>query len=46
MALKTMLSKTPGSKRPVEQYDQKAKKRANNPPGGLMDAKSDAAEGP
>ena len=45
MALKPMSRKTPGSKRPVEQYDHKAKKRANNPPVGLVDAKSDAAEG-
>jgi adenine-specific DNA-methyltransferase len=34
-----------GKKRPVEQYDHKGKKRANNPPVGLVDAKSDAAEG-
>jgi adenine-specific DNA-methyltransferase len=40
-----MSRKTPGSKRPVEQYDHKAKKRANNPPVGLVDAKSDVAEG-
>jgi adenine-specific DNA-methyltransferase len=40
-----MSRKTPGNKRPVEQYDHKAKKRANNPPVGLVDAKSDAAEG-
>src|ERR1017187_8956705 len=45
MALKPMSRKTPGSKRPVEQYDHKGKKRANNPPVGLVDAKSDAAEG-
>ena len=32
-------------KRPVEQYDHKGKKRINNPPVGLVDAKSDAAEG-
>ena len=32
-------------KRPVEQYDHKAKKRPNNPPVGLVDARSDAAEG-
>jgi adenine-specific DNA-methyltransferase len=38
------MAKAP-SKRPVEQYDHKAKKRANNPPVGLVDAKSDAAEG-
>jgi hypothetical protein len=40
-----MSRKTPGGKRPVEQYDHKAKKRANNPPVGLVDARSDAAEG-
>ena len=45
MALKPMSRKTPGSKRPVEQYDHKAKKRANNPPVGLVDAKSDPVEG-
>lgn len=45
MALKPMSRKTPGGKRPVEQYDHKANKRANNPPVGLVDAKSDAAEG-
>ena len=32
-------------KRPVEQYDHKGKQRVNNPPVGLVDAKSDAAEG-
>lgn len=32
-------------KRPVEQYDHKTKKRVNNPPVGLVDAKSDAVEG-
>lgn len=32
-------------KRPVEQYDHKAKTRPNNPPVGLVDAKSDAVEG-
>jgi adenine-specific DNA-methyltransferase len=45
MAQKPMSRKTPGSKRPVEQYDHKARKRPNNPPVGLVDAKSDAAEG-
>jgi adenine-specific DNA-methyltransferase len=40
-----MSRKTPGGKRPVEQYAHKARKRANNPPVGLVDAKSDAAEG-
>jgi len=40
-----MSRKTPGSRRPVEQYDHKAKKRANNPPVGLVDAKSDAVGG-
>lgn len=32
-------------RRPVEQYDHKTKKRVNNPPVGLVDAKSDAVEG-
>lgn len=32
-------------KKPIEQYEHKGKKRANNPPVGLVDAKSDAAEG-
>ncbi len=36
---------TTSKKRPVEQYDHKAKTRPNNPPVGLVDAKSDAAEG-
>jgi adenine-specific DNA-methyltransferase len=36
---------TAGKKRPVEQYDHMGKKRANNPPVGLVDAKSDAGEG-
>jgi len=31
-------------KKPIEQYEHKGKKRANNPPVGLVDAKSDAAE--
>jgi len=31
--------------RPVEPYDHKAKQRVNNPPVGLVVAKSDAAEG-
>ena len=31
-------------KRPVEQYEHKAKQRKNNPPVGLVDAKSYAAE--
>jgi len=33
------------NKRPVEQYDHKGKKRLNNPPVGLVDASTDAAEG-
>lgn len=33
------------NKRPVEQYDHKRKQRVNNPPTGLVDAKSDAVEG-
>lgn len=40
MALKPMSRKTPRGKRPVEQYDHKGKKRANNPPVGLVDAKT------
>ena len=40
-----MPRKTASNKRPVEQYDHKGKKRINNPPVGLVDAKSDAVEG-
>jgi adenine-specific DNA-methyltransferase len=36
---------TTKKKRPVEQYEHKTKTRVNNPPVGLVDAKSDAAEG-
>ncbi len=36
---------TASKKRPVEQYDHKKDKRPNNPPVGLVDAKSDAVEG-
>jgi adenine-specific DNA-methyltransferase len=36
---------TAAKKKPIEQYDHKGKKRINNPPVGLVDAKSDAAEG-
>jgi adenine-specific DNA-methyltransferase len=32
-------------KKPLEQYEHKGKRRLNNPPVGLVDAKSDAAEG-
>ncbi len=32
-------------KKPTEQYDHKGKKRPNNPPVGLVDAKTDAGEG-
>jgi adenine-specific DNA-methyltransferase len=32
-------------KRPVEQYEHKGKQRVNNPPVGLVDAESEAAEG-
>ena len=32
-------------KRPVEQYEHKGKQRVNNPPVGLVDAGSEAAEG-
>jgi adenine-specific DNA-methyltransferase len=40
-----MARKTASNKRPVEQYDHKGKTRINNPPVGLVDASSDAAEG-
>jgi adenine-specific DNA-methyltransferase len=36
---------TTAKKKPIEQYDHKAKTRVNNPPVGLVDAKSDAVEG-
>src|ERR1035437_5245459 len=36
---------TAAKKKPIEQHDHKAKNRANNPPVGLVDAKSDVAEG-
>jgi adenine-specific DNA-methyltransferase len=40
------MAKTPRTnKKPIEQYDHKGKQRVNNPPVGLVDAKSDAAEG-
>ncbi len=39
-----MAKATRSSKKPIEQYDHKAKKRVNNPPVGLVDAKSDAVE--
>lgn len=41
------MAKTSGTtnKRPVEQYEHKGKKRANNPPVGLVDAKTDVVEG-
>jgi len=38
-------SETTGKKKPIEQYDHKGKTRPNNPPVGLVDAKSDAGEG-
>jgi adenine-specific DNA-methyltransferase len=34
----------PKSKKPIEQYEHKDKKRANNPPVGLVDASTDAPE--
>jgi adenine-specific DNA-methyltransferase len=40
-----MAKSTTSKKRPVEQYDHKGKQRKNNPPVGLVDAKSDAGEG-
>jgi adenine-specific DNA-methyltransferase len=36
---------TTQKKKPIEQYDHKGKERKNNPPVGLVDAKSDAVEG-
>ncbi len=33
---------TAAKKKAIEQYDHKGKKRPNNPPVGLVDAKSDA----
>ena len=36
---------TSSSKRPVEQYEHTGKQRKNNPPVGLVDASTDAAEG-
>lgn len=36
---------TSAKKRPVEQYEHKGKTRPNNPPVGLVDANSDAADG-
>ena len=43
--LKPMSRNTVNKKRPVEQYGHKGKQRTNNPPVGLVDARSDAAEG-
>jgi len=37
--------KTDGGKKPIFQYEHADKKRVNNPPVGLVDAKSDAVEG-
>src|SRR5215204_3899181 len=39
------MAKNSTSKRPVEQYEHKDKKRKNNPPVGLVDASTDAVEG-
>src|SRR3984957_968495 len=38
-------NETAAKKKPIEQYEQKGKTRPNNPPVGLVDAKSDAVEG-
>jgi adenine-specific DNA-methyltransferase len=35
----------PKAKKPIEQYEHKGKKRANNPPVGLVDVATDAPEG-
>ena len=40
-----MAGKDDTKKKPIEQYDHKGKKRANNPSVGLVDARSDAVEG-
>ena len=40
-----MAKKPRTDKKPIEQYDHKGKKRTNNPPVSLVDAKSDAVEG-
>jgi adenine-specific DNA-methyltransferase len=45
MPTKRKVDKPAGAKRPVEQYQHKGKKRVNNPPVGLVDASTDAAEG-
>src|SRR5690349_9424389 len=37
--------KKANSKKPIEQYQHKDKKRVNNPPVGLVDAATDATEG-
>ena len=38
-------NKADGRNKPIEQYEHKGKQRTNNPPVGLVDAKSDAVEG-
>ena len=38
-------NETAAKKKAIELYDHKGKKRANNPPVGLVDSKSDAVEG-
>jgi adenine-specific DNA-methyltransferase len=38
-------TETAAKKKAIEQYDHKGKKRVNNPPVGLVDAKSDVVEG-
>lgn len=45
MATKKTVRKGPSGKRPLEQYEHKAKKRVNNPPVGLVDASTDAVDG-
>ena len=38
---KTTTTKKPAAKKPIESYDHKNKKRANNPPVGLVAADKD-----
>lgn len=40
-----MAKRAKSTKKPIEQYEHKGKKRMNNPPVGLVDARTDAPEG-
>lgn len=44
-AVKKTSTSAPKRKKPIEQYDHRDKQRVNNPPVGIVDATSDAAEG-